>query len=439
MGKQNRPLKLLPHQYQLMQDDWTRILGMTAGYGSGKTYTAARKAVDLAMKNAGEDGIITEPNFPLLTQILIPELKTALEFFGLTYEYKAGESIFYVKIFDHDDKVFKETRIIAKSMESYERLIGINAAWVIMDEFDTAKSELAYNAYIKLLGRIRVGKVRQMVIVSTPEGYKAMYKIFVDEADESKRLIKARTTDNYHLPQDYIDTMRAQYPPELIDAYLNGEFTNLTSGTVYTQFDRTLNDTAMDDDMLSDLHIGIDFNVSAMSAVVHLVKDQKAYAIAEHTDLFDTPELVEILSETYRGRKVICYPDAAGNQRKTVQASQSDINLLKQAGFTVRANTKNPSIMDRVNGMNSLFCNAEGDRRYFVNTVKCPKFTKALEQQAYDENTNLPDKKSGHDNKGIDAAGYFTSYLFPVRAVLRPATNRSSQSSNKSKWSPFDG
>ena len=403
---------------------------MTAGYGSGKTYTAARKAVDLALKNPGFDGIITEPNFPLLTQILIPELKTALDFYNLKYEYKAGESIFYVKING------LETRIIAKSQEGYERLIGINAAWVIMDEFDTGRD--GYMAYIKLLGRIRVGNVRQMVIVSTPEGYKAMYRIFIEENDENKRLIKAKTTDNHHLPQDYIDTMRSQYPPELIDAYLNGEFTNLTSGTVYTQFDRTMNDTSMADDMMSDVHIGIDFNVSAMSAIVHFVKDLKTYAIEEYVDLFDTPELVEVLSDRFAGRTVICYPDAAGNARKTVQASQSDINLLKQAGFTVRANSKNPGIMDRVNGMNSLFCNAMGERRYFVNTTACPKYTRALEQQAYDEATKMPDKKNGHDNKGIDAAGYFTSFLFPVRAVLRSKHDAPRQTTIKQNWSPFD-
>lgn len=237
-----KQLKLLPHQFSLLKDEQTKILGLVSGFGAGKTFAVARKAVKLALANPGCDGIVTEPNFPLLTQILIPELKDALEYFGIRYEFKAGESIFYCIIEG------KETRIIAKSMEGYERLIGINAAWVVMDEFDTAKTELAYNAYIKLLGRIRVGTVRQMVIVSTPEGYRAMYRIFVEEEGGDKKLIRAKTTDNYHLPQDYIDTMRSQYPAELIDAYLNGEFTNLTSGTVYTQYDRTLNDTGERDD-----------------------------------------------------------------------------------------------------------------------------------------------------------------------------------------------
>lgn len=425
-------LKLLPHQFELIKDETTKILGLVSGFGAGKTYAVARKAVILALKNPGCDGIVTEPNFPLLTQILIPELKLALTEFGIAYEYKAGDSIFYFKING------LESRMICKSMESYERLIGVNAAYVIMDEFDTAKSEVAYSAYIKLLGRIRAGNTRQMVIVSTPEGYRAMYRIFIEEESPEKRLIRAKTTDNYHLPMDYIETMRSQYPPELIEAYLNGEFTNLTSGTVYTQYDRTMNDTSTDDDSVSDLHIGIDFNVSAMSAVVCLIKDMKCYAVDELIGLFDTPELVSTLEERYAGRRVYVYPDAAGDARKSVQASTSDIKLLRQAGFTVIADSRNPGIMDRVNGLNSMFCNAVGERRMFVNTVKCKKLTKSLEQQAYDDATKLPDKKNGHDNNGIDALGYLVSKKFPLKFTRRKITPETQHTTNKNEWDIYN-
>jgi PBSX family phage terminase large subunit len=424
----SRVLKLLPHQYNLLKDKQTKILGLVSGFGAGKTFAVARKAIDLAVENAGYDGIVTEPNFPLLNQILIPEIKQGLEDFGIPYEFKAADSIFYCNING------KSTRIICKSMEGYERLIGINAAWVIMDEFDTAKPSLAYNAYIKLLGRIRVGNVRQMVIVSTPEGYRAMYKIFIEEADSDKKLIRAKTTDNYHLPQDYIDTMKSQYPSELIEAYINGEFTNLTSGTVYTQYDRTLNDTATIDEGIGDIHIGIDFNVGAMSAIACVVRDQKVYAVDEYIGLFDTPELIQTIESKYLNRKVFVYPDAAGNARKSVNANESDIKLLRQAGFYVRANSKNPSIMDRVNGLNNLFNNANGDRRCFINTIKCTELTKALEQQAYDEQTKMPDKKSGHDNNGIDALGYLTSFLFPLKYTRANNNTRQQQNNNQVNW-----
>jgi len=428
-----KSLKLLPHQYALVKDNTTKILGLVSGFGAGKTFAVARKAILLAMENPGCDGIVTEPNFPLLKQILVPEIKAALEYFDIPYEFKSADFEFHCMIKG------VETRIICKSMEGYERLIGINAAWCIMDEFDTAKPELAYNAYIKLLGRLRVGDKKQMVIVSTPEGYRAMYRIFVEEADDNKKLLRAKTTDNYHLPQDYIDTMRSQYPPELIEAYLNGEFTNLTSGTVYTQYDRTLNDTSTEDDGRSDIHIGIDFNVGAMSAVACLVKDNCVYAVDEYIGLFDTPELIATLEDKYAGRKVYVYPDAAGDARKSVQANVSDIKLLRQAGFNVRADSKNPSIMDRVNGLNTMFCNAQGHRRCFINTVKCPEATKAFEQQAYDENTQMPDKKNGHDNRGIDALGYLVAKLFPLSFTRRKPLQQHERIDNKNDgWNVYD-
>ena len=114
-----KDLKLLPHQYALIKDTTTKILGLVSGFGAGKTFAVARKAVMLAQANPGCDGIVTEPNFPLLEQILIPELKEALTYFGVPFEYKAAQSIFYCTIEG------KETRIICKSMEGYERLIGI--------------------------------------------------------------------------------------------------------------------------------------------------------------------------------------------------------------------------------------------------------------------------------------------------------------------------
>ena len=95
--------------------------------------------------------------------------------------------------------------------------------------------------------------------------------------------------------------------------------------------------------------------------------------------------------------------------------------------------------MDRVNGLNTLFCNAQGIRRAFVNTNLCPKLTKALEQQSYDENTKMPDKKNGHDNKGIDALGYLTAKMFPLQFTRRKPIERNQYAgANKQEWSVFD-
>ena len=385
--------------------------GMVAGLGSGKSFIATFKTIMMKLKHPSLTVAYYLPNYGLIQDIAFDKFPTMLNEMGLQYVLNKSNKEIHIE---------DNGKIIFRSMDNPETIVGFEVFYTLIDECDIlpmAKMATAYNK-IKARNRQKADEANKIDIVGTPEGFKFFYDRYITRFDpEFDTLIKSKTTDNPFLPENYVEELRREYPSELIEAYLNGEFTNLTSGTVYSQYDRSLNDTMAIDDGISQLHIGIDFNVTAMSAVVCLVKGKEVYAIAEHIDLFDTPELVEVLSSTYKGRNIICYPDSAGNARKSVQANTSDINLLRQAGYKIRANSKNPPIMDRTNGLNALFNNAENIRRCFINTLLCPKLTNAIEQQSYDENTKLPDKKSGHDNKGIDALGYLTAQLFPIRAV----------------------
>lgn len=406
-NQNSKELLLLPHQYELLADTNTKIIGLCSGYGGGKTFSAARKAVHLATLNPGVDGIVTEPTFPLLTQVMFPELSASLEYFGIKYKFNKVESIFYCSVNG------VQTRIICGSMENYDRLIGINAAWCVCDEFDTSKMDVAYAAYVKLLGRLRKGSVRQMVIVSTPEGFRAMHKIFVLEQDETKRLIQARTEDNYHLPQDYIDTLKAQYPSQLIDAYLGGQFVNLTSGTVYHAYNRERCRSRETIKEGEPLFIGQDFNVGKMASTVYVQRPNGWHIVAELSDLFDTPDVIRVMQERWGDHRIVIYPDASGKNRKSVGASSSDIALFEQARFEIRVKSTNPAVRDRVLAMNK----ALESGKVWVNDAACPNTARCLEQQAYDKNGD-PDKTGGVDHQN-DATGYVVAYEMPV---IKPMT-----------------
>ncbi|HCD1335685.1 TPA: terminase, partial [Klebsiella variicola subsp. variicola] len=71
-------------------------------------------------------------------------------------------------------------------------------------------------------------------------------------------------------------------------------------------------------------------------------------------------------------REIYIYPDASGDSRKSSNASATDIAQLKQAGFNVVVNASNPPVKDRINAMNAMFCNGNGERRYKVNVKRCP-------------------------------------------------------------------
>jgi hypothetical protein len=157
----------------------------------------------------------------------------------------------------------------------------------------------------------------------------------------------------------------------------------------------------------------MDFNVTKMAAVVHVLRDGEPHAVEEFTDVFDTPAMAAILKTRFkdRGHSVMVYPDASGKARKSQNASESDLSVLRQAGFSVFSNPANPAVKDRVLSTNAMLLSG-GKRRYRINVDACPHLVEAFERQAYDKNGE-PDKTMGLDHI-IDAATYFIAYKFPV-------------------------
>jgi len=397
-------IKLLPHQFEVISDTQTKVIALVSGYGGGKTFVACKKAIQLARLNAGFNGIITEPTYPMLRDIFIPEMIMALEFEKVQYTFNKSNSIFTLKI----NGLY--TKIICMSAENYERLVGINGAWAIMDEFDTSKTEIALKAYQKILGRLRVGNTRQLIITTTPEGFRATYQIFVKEKDKGdKRLIKARTTDNYHLPTDFIDTLREQYPPNLLEAYLNGEFINLANETIYTYFDRSTHHKDVELQPFEVIHIGQDFNYNGNVSTLFVIRDNIPFMFDEIISK-DTYDTVANIKERYSKHSICIYPDASGKQNQT-NATLTDIQILKNGGFTIYAKNVNPRVQDRINSANALFSH----NKVFVDVNKCPKTVEALEQQSYDEKGN-PEKFNGSATVDdfCDSFTYFISYKFPL-------------------------
>ena len=68
----------------------------------------------------------------------------------------------------------------------------------------------------------------------------------------------------------YIETLMDIYTEQELEAYLNGEFVNLNSGSVYYAFDRKVNHSNREIQAGEVLHVGMDFNISKMSATIRV-------------------------------------------------------------------------------------------------------------------------------------------------------------------------
>jgi hypothetical protein len=58
--------------------------------------------------------------------------------------------------------------------------------------------------------------------------------------------------------------------------------------------------------------------------------------------------MIKKINEQVSGHPVLVYPDASGGNRKSSNASESDLSLLRTAKYNVCVNTRNPAVKDRV-------------------------------------------------------------------------------------------
>jgi hypothetical protein len=305
-------------------------------------------------------------------------------------------------------------RIVFRTMENPARIVGYEVAHSICDELDTLPADKAREVWNKVIARNRqkCGMPNSVAVATTPEGFRFVYERWQKDPAPGYVMYRAKTMDNVaNLPTEYIPNLRNSYPSNLLAAYLDGEFVNLTAGSVYPDFDRSLNTTAETIHPGEALHVGMDFNVGKMSAVVHVLRGDDPHAVMEYTGILDTPAMCATIKARHPGHSIMVYPDASGQARKSNNASESDLSILQQAGFSLRVNSRNPFVKDRVLSVNAMV-NKGGIRRYRVNPETCPQLVESLEKQSYDK-YGEPDKSSGLDHI-IDAAGYFIAYRYPL-------------------------
>ncbi len=383
------------------------------GFGSGKTAAAIARIMTLKRLCPGQDVAYYLPTYGLVEDIAYQRFPALFERNGLSYKLNRQAATLHTDI----------GRIVFRTMDNPDRIVGYEVAHSICDELDTLPLEKARNVWNKIIARNRQKAFTDkgtpipntVGVATTPEGFRFVYERWVKNRAPGYELFRARTMDNAeHLPDGYIDNLRNSYPANLLMAYLEGEFVNLTAGSVYPDFDRALNSSAETIKPNETLHIGMDFNVTKMSAVIHVLRGDDPHAVMEITDVFDTPAMARIIKERYKdqGHAVMIYPDASGSGRRSNNASESDIAILKQHGFQVCVNPTNPAVKDRVLSMNRMLHN-EGVRRYRVNPQHCPHLVESLEKQPYDK-AGEPDKSSGLDHI-LDAAGYFIAYKYPIK------------------------
>tara|TARA_R110000850_G_scaffold276019_1_gene416694 strand:+ start:519 stop:1760 length:1242 start_codon:yes stop_codon:yes gene_type:complete len=390
----------------------TKYRAYVGGFGSGKTFIGCIDLLNFFGKHPGTLQGYFSISYPSIRDIFYPTFEEAANMLGFTVVIR--ESNKEVHVYRNG---FYYGTVICRSMDNPASIVGFKISRALVDEIDVLPKAKANTAWNKIVARMRLkidGVVNSIGVTTTPEGFLFVYSKFKKEPTKSYSMVQASTYENEkYLPEDYIDTLKETYPGELINAYIEGEFVNLTSGTVYTEFDRVTHNTDVTWDGREPLHIGMDFNVCNMSSVISVIRNNVCYDVGEIVGGYDTPSMIISIQERYQKCQINIYPDSSGKNRNAQSASESSIQLLRAAKFQVYAKTKNPFVKDRVLAMNTSFTK----KKHFVNVSQCPTHAANLEQQVYNT-AGEPDKSAGNDHTN-DANGYLISYKY---AVLKPTT-----------------
>lgn len=422
MAKIDLDLTVPQAEFMAMDCKYPAFVG---GFGSGKSETMTTAAVIDAGHSANAVIALYEPTFDLVTLMLAPRMEDKLQKFGIRYTYNKQDHIIYTSNSQFGDFVFR-------SMDKPERIIAYESYRCHVDELDTLKQAHAQEVWRKILGRNRqrpddladVYKKRnprtgqleafnRASVYTTPEGYRFVYDRWKRRSTEDYQIVHADTRSNPFVEESYVQSLFDEYPEELAKAYIEGQFTNLTTGTVYCSYKREIHNSNESILPGETLYIGCDFNIQEMCFTTYVKRDGglKWHAVDEGYKIYDTFEMIRVIQERYKGHRIIMYPDASGAHRKD-SAPRTSIELLRDAQFEVRAPRKNPDVRDRIHCTNKAF----SDSRLFVNYRKCPQTANCLEQQAY-TSKGEPDKDSGVDHQN-DATTYPIAYEMPIRRPI---------------------
>jgi hypothetical protein len=375
----------------------SRFRVVVAGRRFGKTFLSVAELMRQAATKDDANVWYVAPTYRAAKDIAWDMLKTIID---PSLIFKTNESELSIKLING-------STISLKGAEKPDNLRGRSLDFVVMDEFADMRPE----TWSEVLRASLSDRQGGCLFIGTPKGRNHFYDLWTQDFDDWQSF-QYTTLDGGNVPDYEIEAAKRDLDERTFKQEYEAAFVNY-SGIIYYNFDRkdSVKPTLLGEDVL---HIGMDFNLDPMSAVV-AVRQSDSLRIIDEIIIYgsNTDEMVDEIKVRYPKKKIVVYPDPACRQRKTSAGGRTDLSILQNAGFAVKVRERHTSVRDRINSVNARLKTTDGERHLFVDP-KCKQVIKSLERQTYKEGTSQPDKDSGYDHMN-DALGYLVDYIYPIK------------------------
>jgi hypothetical protein len=329
--------------------------------------------------------------------------------------------------------------VFLASLDNPESLRAMNLGWFGVDELSYCKEQ----SWTRLEARLRhpAARYRSGFAVWTPKGRDWVWKRFVSSRKVANyEAVQATPFENtvvLSAAPDYYENLRHSYDEKFYRQEVLGEYLDMYSGSVYHAYSAAnLRECTFNSQL--PLIVTLDFNVNPMSGLLIQCetygKCKTVHVLGEivlpgsHTEAWCKRLLsriqgwVEALSRQNRLLEIQVYGDANGGSTQASSGGKSNWDIVTRMigstpGCRMRAlyKTKNPAVVDRVNAVNGLLCNAaeqeRKERRFYIDP-SCRELLTDLEEVRWkvDANGNTYDEIDKRDPKrthSSDALGYY--------------------------------
>ena len=374
-----------------------RFRVVVAGRRFGKTYLSTTELLRHAAKGKNRNVWYVAPTYKAAKDIAWDMLKDGVP---KGWVKKTNES-------DLSMRLKNGSVISLRGAEKPDNLRGRALDFIVLDEFADMKPE-TWHEVLRASLSDRQGKA---LFIGTPRGRNHFYDLWVQDLEDWESF-QFTTLEGGNVPEYEVEAAKRDLDERTFKQEYEAAFVNY-SGIIYYNFDR-LESVKASAEEASVLHVGMDFNLDPMSAVV-AVREGNSLHVVDELVIYgsNTDEMVDELKVRYQNKKLVIYPDPACRQRKTSAGGRTDLSILQNAGFAVKVRERHTSVRDRINSVNARLKTSDGERHLFIDP-KCRQAIKSLERQTYKEGTSQPDKESGYDHMN-DALGYLVDYLYPIK------------------------
>ena len=397
-------MPLTKHQKEVAECN-SRFRVLVTGRRFGKTFLAIRELARFAIKPKQNVWYVA-PTYRMCKQIVWNELKDKLIKINWIEETNEQELCVTLR---------NKSKIILKGADNYDSLRGVGLNFVVLDEFAYIKEA----AWFEVLRPTLADTKGHALFVGTPRGQSSWsYELFNRGKDTTQKEWKSwrfKTVDGEQVTEEEVEQAKQDLDDRTFKQEFLGSFVTY-SGQVYYNFNREKH-VKRCNITEGTLHIGMDFNIEPMCAVVFQTDGSTVKVVNEivlHTS--NTDEIAEEIKNRYENKRIIIYPDPACRQRRTSAGGRTDLSILQNAGFSVKCKYRHPEIRDRINAVNSRLQNSDGEVLLYIDP-RCKRTIHSLERQLYKQESSVPDKDSGYDHMN-DALGYAIEYLFPVKNIV---------------------